>query len=92
MGIYHLIGASSNLTDLSEDYTIAFDEMIHKAVIEVDEEGSVAAAATSTISTRNAFAQEKVSLFHCDHPFLFLINDQVSQEVLFAGVYRGPDE
>lgn len=67
---------------------LPFDEVIHKAIIEIDEEGTKASAATAAIE--RSMSSEEVPEFHCDHPFIFMINDLVSQEVLFAGVYRGP--
>lgn len=29
--------------------------------------------------------------FECDHPFLFVIHDSKFNEILFAGIYRGPN-
>lgn len=68
---------------------LPFDTVIHKAIIEIDEEGTKASAATAAIS-RGGISFGDAPEFHCDHPFIFMINDLVSQEVLFAGVYRGP--
>ena len=64
-----------------------FDGAIHKAKIDIDEEGSVAAAATGMTITKGFIRPDE---FHCDHPFIFMINDRVTHEVLIAGVYRGP--
>lgn len=89
MGINNLFGA--NLNGFSDHTPVSFDDMVHKAKIEIDEEGSVAAAATATMSRSMTFMQQEPVKFHCDHPFIFMINDRVSQEILFAGVYRGPN-
>lgn len=29
--------------------------------------------------------------FYCDHPFVYTINDRITKEILFAGIYYGPD-
>lgn len=67
------------------DVPVTFDDIVHKAVIEMDENGAVAAAATGS------FARSMPDEFHCDHPFIFTINDRITQEILFAGVFRGPE-
>lgn len=51
-------------------------KLVHKAKIEIIEAGS-----TAGISGQ----------FKCDHPFLFVIHDQKFNEILFAGVYHGPN-
>ncbi|XP_055307140.1 serine protease inhibitor 88Ea-like [Sitodiplosis mosellana] len=89
MGIKNLFG--SPLTGYSDEASLSFDDMVHKAKLEIDEDGSVAAAATSTMSRSMTFMQPEPVQFHCDRPFVFMINDRVSHEVLFAGVYRGPN-
>lgn len=59
------------------------------AVIKVDEEGSEAAAvSTAAIEKNTAFLGEN-AVFHADHPFLYLIVEQSSGAVLFAGKYTG---
>merc|ERR1711983_601545 len=72
----------------SED-TISLDSAKHKSFIEVNEEGSEAAAATALLGFRSArplFHSE----FKADHPFLFLIYDKQVDTILFFGVYQHP--
>jgi serpin B len=65
---------------------------IHKAYIDVDEEGTEAAAATAialfTMIMRQAPAPPIV--FRADHPFLFLIRDNKSGAILFIGRLTDP--
>lgn len=91
MGVGNLFDSSSDLSGFSETTPIKFDDAIHKAKIEIDEKGSVAAAATAIFSFRSSRPTEPAQ-FKCDHPFMFLIHDQKSKEILFAGVYRGPNQ
>lgn len=91
MGIGNLFDRDSDLSGFSETSQLKFDDAVHKAKIEIDEEGSTAAAATAIFSFRSSRPTEPAQ-FKCNHPFLFLIHDQKSKEVLFAGVYRGPSE
>lgn len=69
---------------------IGFDEMVQKSKIEVNEEGSVAASATIAFSFRSSRPADP-AMFHCTHPFVFIIYDYASRAVLFNGVYRRPE-
>ncbi|MBE3069917.1 MAG: serpin family protein [Planctomycetes bacterium] len=59
-------------------------EVIHKAFVEVNEEGTEAAAATAVVALGGA-APAKPIEFRADHPFLFLIRDSASGTILFMG-------
>lgn len=61
-------------------------DAIHQANIEIDEEGTKAAAVTAISKYRSACSFQ----FNCNRPFMFLISDKKSRDVLFGGVYRGP--
>ena len=57
--------------------------------MEVGEEGTEAAAATALISWRIARPVTPTK-FEANHPFLFLIYDNLTQNVLFLGAYKNP--
>jgi serpin B len=63
-------------------------EVFHKAFVEVNEEGTEAAAATAVVM-RTEGAQLTPS-FTADHPFLFLIRDKSSNAILFMGRVADP--
>jgi serpin B len=64
---------------------------IHKAFVDVNEEGTEAAAATGIAMRANAMAVERPPVvFRADHPFLFLIRDNKSGSVLFLGRLTDP--
>lgn len=90
MGIHNLFEPTANLTGFSNDVNLQLDDAVHKAKIEVNEEGSTAAAATVLFSFRSSRPLEPAQ-FYCDHPFMFLIYDHKSKAILFSGVYRGPE-
>jgi len=78
----------SNLTDTNGLYLY---DVIHKAFIEVAEEGTEAAAATGAIAGVKSL-QTKAPLpkiFNADHPFLFVIHDTAADIPLFMGRYEG---
>src|SRR5262249_23648371 len=60
--------------------------VIHKAFVAVDEEGTEAAAATAVVFGR-ASAPVEPKVFRADRPFLFLIRDNKTNSVLFLGRY-----
>ena len=62
--------------------------MIHKAFVDVNEEGTEAAAATAVIMMKSAV--RRVVEFRADHPFVFLIRDNVSGSILFMGRVVNP--
>lgn len=63
-------------------------KVIHKAFIDVYEEGTEAAAATAVIMSTKSMSIEPV--FRADHPFIFLILDNQSGSILFLGRLMKP--
>jgi serpin B len=63
--------------------------VIHKAFVAVDEKGTEAAAATAVILDV-AMAHVAEHIFSADRPFLFLIRDKVSGQILFIGRVMNP--
>ncbi len=68
--------------------------VIHKAFVDVNEEGTEAAAATAIIMATPVSVQIPVppKLFRADHPFLFLIRDVKHGTILFLGRVMNPKE
>ncbi|XP_050218093.1 serpin-Z2A-like [Mercurialis annua] len=77
--------------DLSEivDSSGYISDAIHKAYIEVDEEGTVAAAVTVMAMAQQARYPPPPS-FVADHPFMFVIREEMSRIVLFTGAVLNP--
>lgn len=84
----------SGFTEPNENNStgIWLDGAVHKARLEIDEKGSVAAAATALFSFRSSRPLEPEQ-FECNHPFVYLIVDKLGGgTILFAGIYRNPRE
>jgi serpin B len=64
---------------------------IHKAFIEVNEEGTEAAAATAGVMASRCVPAGP-PVFRADHPFLFLILERGTGSILFAGRLADPGE
>jgi serpin B len=67
---------------------LAISKVLHKAFVDVNEEGTEAAAATAT--DMQVTSMPRITLFRADHPFLFLIRDKRSGAVLFIGRVTDP--
>ena len=68
-------------------------EVVHKAFVEVNEEGTEAAAATAVgmvLCRRRRYRRPKPKVFKADHPFLFFIRDRKTNAVLFSGRVLDP--
>ena len=67
--------------------------VLHKAYVEVNEQGTEAAAATAVvIGVTSAISKELPREFRADHPFLFLVRDRTTGSVLFTGRVTTPGE
>ncbi|KAL3976832.1 gamma-sarcoglycan [Sarotherodon galilaeus] len=60
----------------------------HKAFVEVNEEGTKAAAATGVVS--RSFSCGRARHFRADHPFLFFIRHNETKSILFFGRFSSP--
>lgn len=88
MGFKQMFGAEADFTGLTKDSLISLEDMVHMAKIEVDENGSTAAAATASMSRMMVFEEK----FICDRPFAFMVYDKHLSQVLFTGLYTNPPE
>ena len=68
---------------------LAISEVIHQANIEVNEEGTEAAAATAVIMGKSLSIPE---IFKADHPFIFVIRHRPTNAILFMGSVVELDE
>jgi serpin B len=66
-------------------------DVIHKAFVAVDEEGTEAAAATAVIMEITSAVMYDVNL-QVDRPFLFIIRDTVNGQILFIGRVMDPTQ
>jgi serpin B len=65
--------------------------VIHKAFVEVNEEGTEAAAATAVVMRAGAVMRpEEPVKFTADHPFLYIIRDDRTGDILFLGRLADP--
>jgi serpin B len=65
-------------------------EVVHKSFVDVNEEGTEAAAATAVVKAERSGESRLTPLFRADHPFVFLIRDRRSDGILFLGRVQNP--
>lgn len=80
-------GPSADLTGMSSAGGLYLSSVVHKAFVEVNEEGTEAAAATAGMVAFCMFREEH---FMADHPFLFFIRHNPTNSILFLGRFRVP--
>lgn len=89
LGISDVFSGNADLSKMSDAEKLFVSDVIQKAVIEVNEEGTVAAAVTSIMCRALCFRQQ--TMFVANRPFLFfLVGDD--RTVLFNGVVEDPTQ
>uniref|UniRef100_A0A8C2E3T6 Serpin B6 n=1 Tax=Cyprinus carpio TaxID=7962 RepID=A0A8C2E3T6_CYPCA len=78
-----------NLSGMSPNNDLVVTKVIHKAFVEVNEEGTEAAAATGVIIAGFSMPLPPKT-FIADHPFLFFIRHNPSNSILFYGRFCSP--
>ncbi|MCX6647091.1 MAG: serpin family protein [bacterium] len=87
-------GGLADFSGMDGTNLLFIGEVLHKAFVKVDEEGTEAAAATAVVMKATADSiepPEKVE-FKADHPFIFLIRDIINGSILFLGRVLNPNE
>jgi serpin B len=75
----------SGIADLVEG-PLFIEDVVHDAYVSVDESGTEAAAATGVVVS----VESAGPVFYADHPFLFLIRDDLTGSILFMGRVADP--
>ncbi|NXG74252.1 ZPI inhibitor, partial [Baryphthengus martii] len=88
LGIKKLFTHTADLSHLTNQGYVAVSQVVQKAVIEVDEEGTEATAASGSEIT--AFTVPPV--IKVDRPFLFMIFEETFKTLLFTGRVVDPTE
>ncbi|XP_069687412.1 serine protease inhibitor 88Ea-like [Periplaneta americana] len=89
LGVGDLFQATSDLSGFTGTAGPRLDDAVHKAKIALDEQGTVAAAATAIFSFRSSRPLTPAR-FIANHPFVYLVYDKTARNILFMGVYRSP--
>ena len=91
LGMPTAFHGGANFTGMTLATQLYISKVIHQAYVKVDEEGTEAAAATAVIMMTLSGPPPKV-IFNADHPFIFLIQEQETGNILFMGRVTDPSE
>jgi len=87
MGMVDAFSRDANFSGMDESKSLFLDAVLHKAQIEVNEEGTEASAAAVVPLTKGP----RLMSFRADRPFLLLIRDRESGTILFMGRFVEPE-
>jgi serpin B len=80
----------ADFTGMSPDgKNLSITHVLHKAYVDVNEEGTEAAAATAVVVGRPSAPPDE-TIFRADRPFVYVIRDNKTGSALFMGRYSGP--
>jgi len=93
MGMTDAFSPSANFSGMDGERDLFISAVVHKAFVDVNEEGTEAAAATAVVVRSMAVMMPRPTpIFRADHPFIFLIRDTHSGSVLFLGRMVDPTQ
>lgn len=89
-----MIGAFNGSADFSGmdgiPHYLYIGAVVQKAWVQVNEEGTEAAAATAVVMKARGAPEPPPPVFRADHPFVFLIMDRATGSILFCGRVVNP--
>ena len=92
MGMADAFSANADFSGISTEPGLSIDQVLHRAFIDVDENGTEAAAATAVIVVGAAPGKPpEPVIMTIDRPFIFLIRDIETGTILFLGRVVNPD-
>jgi serpin B len=81
----------ADFSGIASGRDLYINDVIHKAFVDVNEEGTEAAAATGVVmGITSVEAGKKMVYFNVDHPFAFFIRDRRTKNILFLGRVTDP--
>jgi len=93
MGMPIAFSDSADFSGMTGKRDLKIDEVIHQAFVEVNEEGTEAAAATAVIMVPMGIGlskEPKIPVFRADHSFIFFIQEKSTGNILFIGRVANP--
>ncbi|OGY23245.1 MAG: hypothetical protein A2172_02640 [Candidatus Woykebacteria bacterium RBG_13_40_15] len=95
MGMSTAFSSRADFSGMDGTRNLYIGQVIHKAFIEVNEKGTEAAAATAVemkFTSAPGNEEPKIPIFRADHPFIFLIQQKTSGNILFMGRVTNPEQ
>ncbi|KYK25776.1 MAG: hypothetical protein AYK23_03740 [Candidatus Proteinoplasmatales archaeon SG8-5] len=89
MGMPTAFTENADFSGITGSVPLAITDVIHQSFVEVNEEGTEAAAATAVIIGELSISPQP-PVFNADHPFIFLIEHEATGQILFMGKVENP--
>lgn len=94
LGLILPFSKEADFSELVESFAagaLYLSNVFHKAYVEVNEQGTEAAAATGAVVTLRGISMfQKPIDFVADHPFIFIIKEELTNVVVFTGRVTDP--
>ncbi len=90
MGMPTAFSGEADFSGMDGTKSLFISAVIHQAFVEVNEEGTEAAAATAVVMYTGM--RPAIPVFRADHPFLFVIQQKETGNILFMGRVNNPAE
>lgn len=87
-------GASANFTGISDAAQLFISSVLQKTFIDVNEEGTEAAAVTAAVEVTTTSVDPNAPViipFTLDQPFVFMITDKATNSICFTGKIGNPE-
>jgi len=88
LGMPKAFSNDADFSGMTGKKDLYISNVIHQAYVGVDEEGTEAAAATAVVMDMESVPTTKI--FRADHPFIFIIQQKDSGNILFMGRMSDP--
>jgi len=88
LGMPSAFSNDADFSNMSKEEKLKIDKVIHKSFVDVNEEGTEAAAATAV--TMKPLGAMVPTIVKFDRPFVYMIREVTTGQVLFLGVMRNP--
>ena len=89
LGMPTAFSMAADFSGMTGKTDLYIDKVIHQAFVEVNEEGTEAAAATAVVMALKSMPTMKIE-FNADHPFIFVIQERATGNILFLGRVSEP--
>jgi serpin B len=90
MGMPTAFSTAADFSGMTGNLDLYIGAVIHQAFVAVDEEGTEAAAATAVMMGVTSAMPQPIPVFRADHPFIFMIENTKTGEILFMGRVTNP--
>jgi len=88
MGMPTAFEMDADFSGMDGTKSLYIKEVIHQAYVKVDEKGTEAAAATGVVMELTSIMPKNI--FRADHPFIFIIQQNDTGNILFLGRVNDP--